>query len=189
MNSFIFHYLVFWRPLGYLIIFLGMILEGETLLFITGFLTHGKLFDIGDVLLIAMSGVLIGDLFWYWLGKILDPASFLARRLEKIAVHFDRHLMARPFRTIFISKFAYGLNHALLLRAGALRIRTGDFIVSDFPAAILWVLAVGGLGYFSSASFFLVRHYLRFAELALLLGLIIFILIINLWRISLRSKI
>ncbi len=58
----------------------------------------------------------------------------------------------------------YGFHHAILIRAGALRIPKTKFVNTDLVATLCWVLLVGGLGYFSSVSFSLLRHYLRYAE-------------------------
>ena len=63
---------------------------------------------------------------------------------------------------------------------GYIIIFLGMMIEGDIIAIILWVFIVGGLGYLSSASFILIKHYLRYTELTLFFGLILFILISHL---------
>ena len=174
----IFHYLTEYQNLGYLIIFLGMMIEGDILLFTTGFLTYRGYFDIGVVLILVLLGVIIGDNLWYVFGELMAGRNnFFIRFINRITGPFDEHLKKRLARTIFISKFAYGLYRPMLLRAGAQRLSFKKFIEADIVATVIWVFLIGGLGYLSSASFLLIRRYLRYSELTLLLGIVIFILI------------
>lgn len=169
--------LLWWRPLGYAIIFLGMMIEGDGLLFTAAFLTHQGVFDPGDMAVVVLSGVLIGDVLWCWLGAWLAGSPSFAsvsRWLERVTARFDTHLRGRMLRTIFVSKFAYGLHHPLLMRAGAIGIPTRRFLKNDVLATVAWVAVVGGLGYGVSASFVALQRSLRFAERALVLGLFIF---------------
>jgi len=175
MESFLFHYLTFWEPLAYILIFIGMMLEGDTVLFIAAFLTHQGILHPLPMLLTALWGMILGDNLWYSLGfKLRNSNTALNRWAEKLAQSFDEHFKKHPFRTIFLSKFTYGVGHAIFFRSGAIRIKWNKLEQSDILATLFWMLIVGGLGYFTSASFSLVKHYLKFGEVALLLGLIIF---------------
>lgn len=175
MESLALHYLTLWRPLGYALIFFGMIIEGDITLFIALFLTHQGFFDFGDAILAVFSGVCIGDFLWYRIGiRLNGRPSFFSSWIERLSRPFDNHLVMRPLHTIFLSKFAYGLNHVALMRSGMLGVQKSKLFKSDFSATVLWVSIVGGFGYFSSASLLLAKHYIRFAEFALLAALIIF---------------
>ncbi len=175
MDSLILSYLNYWEPLGYIIVFLGMMFEGDTFLFIASFLAHEGAFQIFPLFITALWGMILGDNLWYSLGfKLQNSDSWLVRWAEKVSGPFDEHLKNNPLRTIFIAKFTYGMNRAIILRAGTLKIKWQDLEKSDILATISWMFIVGGLGYFSSASFVYVKHYLRYGEIALLLGLIIF---------------
>lgn len=174
------HYLVAHQMLGYAIIFFGMIIEGDILLFTAGFLTHQGYFDIGPVLILVFLGAIIGDSIWYVLGKLISEKELflkVKKFIEKATSPFDAHLKNRPVRTLFISKFAYGLCKPIILKAGTIKISFEKFIKTDLAATFMWIFLVGGLGYLSSASFLAVRHYLKYTELSLFLGIAIFILI------------
>lgn len=176
------HYLTEYQTLGYIIIFLGMMIEGDVLLFTAGFLTYRGYFAIDIVLLIVFLGVIIGDNLWYALGEIINENSVFGRFITRLAKPFDEHLRKQTIRTIFISKFAYGIHRPTLFRAGMLRLPFKKFIEGDVIASLAWIFLIGGLGYLSSASFILIKHYLRYTELTLLFGLILFILISHLLR-------
>ncbi len=173
----ILHYLSEYRMIGYLILFIGMMIEGDILLFTAGFLTYHGYFDIGIVLIIIFSGVIIGDNLWYVLGEVIKCESFIARFINRLTDPFNEHLKSKTARTIFISKFAYGLYRPILIKAGLLRLPFKQFIEGDLAASIIWIFLIGGLGYLSSASFLLIRHYLRYTEITLLLAIAIFILV------------
>ena len=147
------------------------------MLFTVGFLTNGGYFDVITMLLVVFFGVMIGDNVWYVLGEVIKENSVFGRFITRIVKPFDEHLKKRTIWTIFISKFVYGLHRPTLLRAGMLRLPFKKFIEGDISASIIWIFLIGGLGYISSASFLLIKHYLRYTEITLLLGLITFILI------------
>lgn len=174
------HYLSEYQTLGLIIIFFGMMIEGDILLFTVGFLTHQGYFDIGTMLLIVFFGVIIGDNLWYVLGEVIKENSVFGRFITRVIKPFDEHLKKRTVWTIFISKFTYGLHRSTLIRAGMLRLPFKKFIEGDISASIVWIFLIGGLGYLSSASFILIKYYLRYTELTLLFGLILFILISHL---------
>ncbi len=170
-------YFVAWRPLGYTLTFIGMFVEGDAMLFLTAFLTHQGFFDFGDMLFTVVSGVLIGDSAWYWIGYRLDGSkSRLARWAAKVAAPFDEHIKKRPFHTILISKFTYGFHHAILLRAGALRLPFKRYFWIDVIASAVWLLAIGILAYVFSGSYVFLRRYVRYGEIALLFLIVLFVL-------------
>jgi len=176
MDSYILSYLNYWEPLGYIIVFLGMMFEGDTFLFIASFLAHQGIFQPVPLFITALWGMILGDNLWYSIGfKLRNAGTFLNRWAEKLAQPFDEHLKNRPLRTIFLSKFTYGVGHAIFFRAGNIRIRWGKLEQSDILATIFWMAIVAGLGYFSGASFSYAKQYLRYGEVAILIGLIIFL--------------
>lgn len=174
------HYLTISRIFGYLLVFLGMIVEGDAVLFTAAFLTHQRNFDFGDMLLIVFGGTLIGDILWYYFGfKLNNLQKFIFLRIwmDKISKPFDPQLHKRPLRTIFISKFLYGLHHIILMRAGNLKLPMKKYLQIDVVAIVFWVTIVGGLGYLSGISFSFLKRYLQFAEIMLV---IVFLTLITL---------
>ena len=188
MGTFVLHYLTIWKPLGYSLMFLGMLIEGEIVLFTVAFLTHQRFFDFGDAALTVMVGVFVGDILWYHLGSHLNHHfKFIRKWMEKFSTQLDSHLVKNSFRTIFLSKFAYGLNKATMLRAGSLQIPFKKFLQADLVSSLAWIAVIGTLGYVSSASLLLLKHYLRFAEIGLAAALLLF-LILNHYLTRLSEK-
>lgn len=177
MDGLFINYLTLWRPLGYVIVFFGMFVEGEALLFISSFLAHAGFFDAGDLAIIAIAGALIGDSAWFWLGRRASARSNLITRLaERLASPFDAHIQNRTLHAIFLSKFAYGFNHAILLRAGMLNLDVKKIITADVLATAVWAVIVGSAGYFSGSAFLTLKHYFKFAEFIPLAIFLVFLI-------------
>lgn len=100
--------------------------------------------------------------------------------IDRLAKPFDQHLSLNPPRTIFISKFIYGLHRTIILRSGMLKIPLSKFLKADVPAAILWIGIVGGVGYATGISSLLFKRYLPIAEIVLFLGLVGFLVFVRL---------
>lgn len=182
--SLLFNFLVALGPLGYVIVFLGMILEGDIILFTAAFLTNQGVFNPGDIIITVIVGVLLGDYLWFWAGSHPNflPA-FIKKWVANVSEPFDEHLKQSPGYTIFLSKFTYGFNKTILIRAGMLNIPLKKVLNSYLFSLILWMLIIGSVGYFSGFSFLLIKNYVRFAEIALFSSLAIFIIV---WKLVAR---
>ncbi|MBX4210624.1 VTT domain-containing protein [Candidatus Parcubacteria bacterium] len=169
MHNLFLESLTAWRPLGYLLIFIGMMIEGDIFLFTAAFLTHQGFFSPMPVIVLGYSGSFIGDMIWYYYGQtIVHIIPFIGKSVNKIVGPFDRQLSLNPFRTIFTTKFTYGVHHPILMRARIAGIPPKKFIESDLLAIALWMLLIGSLGYFFSAYFRTIRHMLRLTEVSIL---------------------
>jgi len=174
------HFLTHHQMLGYVVIFLGMMFEGDITLFTAGFLTHQGYFNFGTMLTLLFCGAIVGDNMWYVFGEFMAEKKIFSRFknfLEKSTSPFDEHLKTRTRRTVFISKLTWGLYRPIILKAAALKISFNKFIEADLVATLVWIFLVGGFGYLTSISFLAARRYLRYTELTLLLAVVTFILI------------
>ena len=174
-HSLFLFYLPLWRPLGYTLVALGAIFEGDGTVFTSGFLTAGGFFDVGDMLIISFFSVLLGDMMWYAIGRnYISRYPRIVASVNTFAKPFDRHITEHSTRTLIITKFLYGAHHAVLIRAGMHHLDFKKFIKGEIFAIPIWICTVGGLGYFSERTLHPVRHYLKFAEISLVLGLLAF---------------
>lgn len=174
MESFFLHYLTAWKPLALLAVFFGVIVEGDMSLFAAAYLVNQGYFSAAEILTVVPAATYSGDLIWYGIGRWGRlPAACLSRWACRLAGPIDAQLSKRPGRAIFVSKFAYGLNHITLMRAGAMKIVLKTFLTSDLPAGTIWMLVIGGLGYVFGASAVLFKGYIRYSEMGLLAGLLI----------------
>ncbi len=141
--------------IGYPALFLGTLLEGETVLLVAGFLVHQGYLHPLTAWLVALAGGTAGDQLFYFLG--LRHAN---RVIAKLPPHlrwpagFARTLVARhPTFVLLTMRFLVGMRMLLPALCGAARIPARRFVAFNVATAALW------------AAFFLVLGYL-FGEAA-----------------------
>lgn len=138
------------RYLGYLFLFLMMMLEGEVFLIVSATLAHLGAFKLSEVFIVALAGVVLGNVFWYYFGMTVSKngiAKKLVSRAERAVDYFLPHFREKPFSSIFISKFIYGVNHAVVFMSGVLRIDFLFFLKAETLASVAWVVFHTTMGY------------------------------------------
>ena len=168
------------RYLGYLLLFLAMMFEGEFILIFAAILSHVGAFDFGDVFIIALIGVIIGNMAWYYVGIIASRNKFVARvilpRAERAIQYFLPHFRDKPFTSIFFSKFIYGVNHAVVFMSGVTRINFLLFVKAETLASIVWVSFHSMVGYLFGYAAIQITHKASRFVLITTLFVVVFIL-------------
>lgn len=167
----------FW---GYLILFFAMVVEGEVFLIVAGMLARLGAFDFGDILWISFSGVMIGDVFWYASGMFLArhaKTSRIVRVAEKSVLFLLPNFRSKPFRSIFLSKFVYGANHATLVLSGVMRVKFELFMKAEAIASFVWVAIFAVVGFMFGQVALSVTHKISQFALLALVFVVSFILI------------
>lgn len=133
---------------GYLAVFVGTLLEGETILIAAGFVAHRGLLEWPLVVLVAILGATLGDLLAFLLGRwkgeaLIERFPALARRKPRIHDLLERH------DVIFILtvRFLYGFRIAGPLIMGSSRVPLLRFAVLNLAGATLWAVLISGAGY------------------------------------------
>lgn len=133
---------------GYPALFIGCLLEGETLLLLAGFAAHQGYLSFPLVLLVAFAGGTLGDQLFFQLGRRIGPGILQhcpgsAQRIEQV-----HRLLARHQRWLIVSiRFLYGLRIAGPVVMGSCKIPTGVFMAFNMLGALLWAVTVASLGY------------------------------------------
>lgn len=133
---------------GYWAVFLGGLLEGETILILAGYSISRGYLDFLPVLLLATAGGVIGDFAYFSLGRRYGPG--VIRRFPSL-----RRLRARGIlivrrwgrMTAFLTRFAYGLRVVLPMTMGASRMRPSLFLAFNTLGAFAFALFYLTLGY------------------------------------------
>jgi membrane protein DedA with SNARE-associated domain len=137
------------QKFGYLAVFVGTFLEGETILVMAGFFAERGYLDIALVAITAFFGAFTGHVAWFWLGrakgvKILD-------RFPKMKTHFGKGI--RMFErygapAIFITQWLYGLRITCAVIIGISQISTLKFLIYEAISCLVWSIVIAGLGYY-----------------------------------------
>ena len=173
MHSLLLELFGFWKPFVYVAAFISVVIEGDGPLFAFGFLAHQRSLNLLLLVAALYVGTVIGDMLWYLLGyRGLQNLPRIKRWADRIAEPFDGHLTLRPFRTLFVSKFIYGVHHAFWVRWGILKFPLRGLAVFDLFTSAWWIGIIGGLGYFSRSGLHPLGRYVRYTEM-LLLGVVV----------------
>lgn len=166
----------------YLIIFFGLALEGEITLLASGFLLYFGLLDYLVLVPVVFLGSWLGDMIWFWGGEKWGSDYFNKHQrwlfltkshFERLAKHFTEN---HGTKTIFLSKFSYGINHAIIVVAGASRMNFKKFIKVDAWATIIWALIILQLVQILGRSFQYIKHLTK--DLGVAIGLVVILFII-----------
>ncbi len=139
----------------YPLIFVGAIVEGPILTVASGFLLHQGVFDLILVYILLVTGDIVGDVIWYYIGYFFavpvlrKHGKFLSltpERFEKIKSIFHRHHSV----ILFVSKITMGFGMALgtLMTAGAARIPLRTFLFYNTLGEFIYVGVLMLFGYY-----------------------------------------
>ena len=165
----------FVQSYGYGALFLGTLLEGETVLILAGLMAHMGLMKLPLVIMVALLGSFLGDQFYFFLGRrkggaLLDRHPAWRRRAEKVhrAMRLNRNWIILGFR------FVYGMRTITPLILGMDRtIRIRRFILLNLIGAALWSAVIATGGYFFGRVVKILLADIQHYELALLLAVLL----------------
>lgn len=137
---------------GYAALFIGVFLEGETILILAGFAAHLGHLSLTWVILIAFAGSLAGDQFYFFLGRVKGK-TFLQKRpgwetkVKRVWALFER------YRTLLLLgfRFMYGLRTVVPIAIGLSGISGIRFFVFNMIGAAIWSVVVAFVGYLFGA--------------------------------------
>ncbi len=134
---------------GYLAIFIGTFLEGETMLILGGLAAHQGYLSLPGVIATAICAALTGDGLFFNLGRHYGAAALerrprIAARAERVWGILQRHRI--PLLIGF--RFLYGLRVVSPLAIGAAKIPPRLFYPLNALGALLWAGGFGAAAYF-----------------------------------------
>ncbi|MBT9568455.1 MAG: DedA family protein [Thiobacillus sp.] len=130
---------------GLAAVFAGSVLEGETVLLLAGYAAHRGYLDFAWVVAVAACGAVLGDQFWFVLGRRQGAHAVSRRPWLRDAVQRALDLIERrPMGIVLAMRFAWGLRTALPIAAGMSRLRWQTFALLNVVSALVWAPLVGG---------------------------------------------
>lgn len=164
---------------GYIAVFFGAFLEGETILALAGLAAFRGYLDLYTVIALAMVAGFLGDQFYFFLGRYKGP-RILARFPHALAraQRFDAMLSRWHAPLIIGIRFMYGFRVVGPILFGMGRVPAWKFLVLNFIGAALWAPLIACIGYFfgsalHSALGHLERYELRVFGAVALVGILL----------------
>ncbi|HEX3096797.1 MAG TPA: DedA family protein [Usitatibacter sp.] len=133
---------------GYLAVFVGAFLEGETVLALAGLAASRGYLDFYTVAVVALIAGFAGDQFYFFLGR-RSGTRILARfpGAQARAHRFDE-LLARWHAPLIVAiRFMYGFRVVGPILLGMGRVPAWKFMVFNFLGAAIWAPLIAGIGY------------------------------------------
>ncbi len=159
---------------GYIAVFLGTILEGETILILAGFASHRGYLDFPIVCAVAFLGGFLGDQFYFYLGK-QKGQKMLARRpewqdrVEKVNFYLRKYQVW----LLLGFRFFYGTRTMVPFALGMSDIRVGRFVLFNAISGMVWAVLIAGAGYFFGSAIEAVFGDIRRYEEYIMGGLVL----------------
>jgi len=147
------NFVIFYQTFAYIILFLGMIFEGEIILLFAGILLHLGAINLIPTIILASAGLVSKSFIAFNLGSFIQrkfPNSRFIKYIDKKIDYFLPDFQEKPFWSIFISKFLVGLNNFTLIFSGYLKLKFRTYIKAEIFSNILWLSLILSLGYFFS---------------------------------------
>ncbi len=171
---------------GYLAVFVGAFLEGETILALAGLAAYRGYLDFCTVVAIALFAGFAGDQFFFYLGRI-EGSRLLARfpRMQERADRFDAMLSRWHAPLIVCVRFMYGFRIVGPILLGMGRVSARKFLVCNFIGAAIWAPLVAGVGYLFGSVLEALLHDLKRYELWAFVALALIglcVMLIGRWR-------
>jgi membrane protein DedA with SNARE-associated domain len=154
---------------GYGAVFIGSLLEGETLLLLAGFAAHEGYLSLPMTIAIAFVGGTLGDQIWFWVGRFGGTA--LLKRFPDSAPRVRRvqDLLERHDAPVIIGiRFMYGLRLLGPIVIGTCKISGWRFALFNAIGAAIWAPLIAGIGYLFGGTLQWVLDDLDNLQLALL---------------------
>ena len=172
--------------LGYAALFIGTLLEGETIVFLAGLAAHHGYLWFPAVVAVSVVGGFLSDQILFHVGRRYGERVYA--RFPGLAAKVPRVqalLLRWDVLAILLVRFLYGLRIVAPLVIGSCGIAPWRLALFDFLGAVLWAFVVAGLGYFAGQA---VQYWMARLDLTVVLFLMALALVAGtVWNIV-RSR-
>ena len=160
------------RNIGYISMFVLMVIEGPVITLISAFAASLGWFNIWIVFILSMAGDVTGDVLLYglgywgghrtleWFQKITHIQSATVEKLENL---FHKH----GTKIIFAVKSTTGLCWITFVAAGSVKMKFKAFLTGSIGGGIVWSGLLVALGYFFGFAFRQIDQYIRYAGIVI----------------------
>lgn len=135
---------------GYLAIFIGCLLEGETILILGGMAAHQHVLALLPVIGYASLAGMLGDQALFWTGRYFGAR--LLPRLHKQQASIERVtqlINQHPTVSIFSVRFLYGMRLVGPMVIGACKVSPLKFACINLFGAVVWASLFANAGYWA----------------------------------------
>ena len=177
--------------LGYVAIFIGTFLEGETVLGLGGVAAAYGYLSFGGVMAVAVIGAFLGDQTAFFIGRrygnrvLARFPAFAAKapRVQELVRRWDAP-------AVIVLRFLYGLRIAGPIVIGSCGISPWRLAFFNFIGVLIWAPLVTGIGYFAGQALEAWIGRMRHVQIVALMAVVLVAVIcwmVIVWRRTRRS--
>jgi len=175
---------------GYVALFVLAVVEGPIVTILAAFLASRGVLSVPAVYVTVVLGDLAGDALYYavgrWcLGRMPWFSGSRGRKLKGCVEKIGERLRAQPGRVLLFGKLTHSAGFAVLLGAGAARMRFGEFLLYNLLGTLPKSAVLVVVGYYFGQSYQAINGQMERIGLVvfvLLAGVIVFI--VHRWAVS-----
>lgn len=134
---------------GYVAVFLGSLVEGESVILVAGFLAHEGYLSLPKIIMVSFLGSLIADQTSYFVGRYYGNS--LIAKFPVLKPSADKaFLFLKRYDNLFIlsCRFIYGVRTISPFVIGASGVGVLRFVVLNFIAAVIWSISSCTIAYY-----------------------------------------
>lgn len=175
------HFVELHANIAYVLIVIGIIIEGEIVVILAGIFANLGSLNIFVAFIATLIGGGAKSLIGYSIGYYLQK-NHSGKPIIKYAEHrvnyFLPRFCERPFWSILVSRFLIlGLHWFTLLYSGYKKIKIRTFVEAEISSLVMWSISMLGLGYiFSFTALSISRDIRKFISIIFLFFIAYFIL-------------
>ena len=143
---------------GYWVIFIGCLLEGETVLILGGMAAHQGSLHWPQVIGWATLGGILGDQLLFWTGRYSGARLLPRLKRHQAAIERVQGLIRRyPSTSVFAVRFLYGMRLVGPMVIGASGLAPWRFALLNVLGAAVWAILFVSAGYWAGEA---LEHFL-----------------------------
>ena len=172
---------------GYVAVFIGTFLEGETILALAGVAAAHGYMSYWAIVGVAIVGAFLGDQACFFIGRrygqrVLNRVPSLAAQAPRV-----QELLRRwDAPAVIVLRFAYGLRLAGPIVIGSCGISPWRLAFFNFIGTLLWAPLIAGIGYLAGYALHEWLGKFQYAQIGLVV--VIALAIAAVWLVRRRSR-
>jgi membrane protein DedA with SNARE-associated domain len=133
---------------GYIALFFGTFLEGETAILVASSLIHPGIFEMPYTILAGFGGSFISDWIYYIIGRLngkyfVDKRPRLKNMVQPVRNFFEHHKL----QLLLSYRFLYGFRIVIPLVIGMSSVKPAVFLLYSIISGVLWASIVSLSGF------------------------------------------
>jgi membrane protein DedA with SNARE-associated domain len=175
---------------GYIGIFIGTFLEGETTVLLGGLFSKLGYMSVWMVMLYAFAGTFVGDCTFFAIGRffgknIVERFSFIRSKVPLA----NNVIRKNGNFIIFSIRFLVGIRAIILILLGCTNLKMSKFLIYSVLNSITWSIFVSIIGFaFGEVVFVFVSDIKKYESIIVPLVLVLVTMLILIYRHIVKEK-